>query len=146
MKVREVLKKFQNDEPVVVRDKTFEPHQIDTFRLETGELIYWIKDGEDLWMSIDLESEEVILFHEVEADVSPSEESVFYAGDDYEFTFETTARVLDEDDPTEEIDTVDFRDFERADGRIFRAMEFEVTGDVMTFTGRKITEEELQEV
>lgn len=146
MKIGAVLKKFQKQESVIVRDKTFEPHQIDTFKLETGDLVYWIKDGEDLWMSIDLESDEIIIFHEIEAEVDATEESVFYAGDDYEFSYEASAKVLDEDDETQEVDRVEIRDFERSDGEIFRVMEFEVTGDVMTLTGRKVPEEELIEV
>lgn len=144
MKISEALKALKNDKPILVRDKTVEPHNIDELKLETGEMIYWIKDGEDMWLAIDEVSEEVVLFNEVEADIDPAAESVFYAGDDYEFTFEATAQILDEDG--EQQDKVDFKDFERTDGQMLRVMEFEVNGDVQTFVGWKIPEEELQKI
>lgn len=144
MKISEALKALKNDEPILVRDKTVEPHNIDEFKLETGEMIYWIKDGTDVWLAIDEASEEVILFNEIEADVDLAAESVFYAGDDYEFTFEASAQILDEDG--EEQDKVDFRDYERTDGQVIRVMEFEVNGDMQAFVGWKVAEEELQEI
>lgn len=97
-----------------------------------------------MWVAIDEESEEVVLFNEVEADVDPMQEAVFYAGDDYELTLETSATVLDEDE--DESDRVDIKDFERSDGQVLRVMEFEVTGEIMTLIGWKIPEEEIRKI
>lgn len=141
MKISSALKALQSGEAIVVRDKTFEPHHIDTFQLETGDRLFWIQDGENMWMSIDVESDEVILFSEIEADLDASSEAVFYAGDDYEFSYETSAKVLDEDE--EEEDKVTLKDFERGDGQLLRMMEYEVNGETMSLVGWKVAEEEL---
>lgn len=143
MQISEALQALKNGDSIIVRDKTFEPHSIDEFQLETGETVFWVKDGENMWLSIDEGSEEVILFNEIEADIDPAAETIFYGGDDYEFSLEVSAKVLDEDG--EEIDQIDFKDFDRGDGQLLRAMEYEVSGDVMVVIGSKISDEELYE-
>jgi len=137
-----VLTALKKGDSVVVRDRTFEPVNFDEFHLETGESIFWIQDHGDMWMAIDESSEEAILFHQVDADVEFGSESVFYSGDDYELSFEASATVVDEDGT--DTDTVELKDYETNDGQLFRMIEFEVVGDVMTLVGRKVAEEEFK--
>ncbi|MFH1711781.1 MAG: hypothetical protein ABH846_00910 [Patescibacteria group bacterium] len=143
MNVNELLELIKKEQPVIVRDKTIQPNKVDEVRMETGESIYWVYTIDELWLSIDLVSEEVILFHDIEEEFDASEESLFYANDDYEFTFETSARIIDEDGEEEPIN---FRDYEESEGKVLRIYENEVSGDVACSVGDKITEEELQEV
>lgn len=127
---------------VIVRDKTFEPSGLDEVRLESGESVFWIRDGEGIWISIDTHSDEVILFHDIEEEFDPVQEAQMYMGDEYEFSSEVTAKVLDEDG--EEVDSVVYRDFENGNGDMLKIMEFEVTGDVVAAVGAKVTEDDLQ--
>jgi hypothetical protein len=144
MNVHQTLKAFQNNNSVIVLDKTFEPRGVDKLRLETGEDIFWILDGGALWLEIDPNAEEVTLFEGIEGEFEDSQERVFYAGDDYEFSYEGSATILDEDGET--MDKVSFRDFEKNGGSTLRLVEFESSGDMTASLGMMVTEEDLQEV
>lgn len=143
MEITEVIKNLLDERSLVVQDKTVEPYHIDRLRLETGELIYWVKDGQDIWLAIDESSEEIILFNEVEAlDIDFSQESLFYSGDDYELTSEIPVVVVDDD--TDEEEEVILKDYDRGDGQFFRVMEYTVSGEIITLVGWKVAEEEIQ--
>lgn len=142
MNIATALKKLQADESIVIGDKTFTPDKIDHVQLETGEKVFWISSDEGPWLSIDPESEEVIFFEQIEEEFDGSADSLFYLNDDYEFSYETTARIIDEDGEEE---PVAFREYEENQGKLLRIYENQVTGDVMSSVGKKLTEEELQE-
>ncbi len=142
MTIEDLLQKMKDGEGVVVRDKTFTPRTFDVLQLETGEKMYLMRDETHAWLSIDEESEEVMLFNEVEAEIDLMQESVFHAGDDYELTFEAVAKVIDEDGVEE--DTVTFKDYARGDGQVLRALEYEVNSEIITLLGWTVSEEEIR--
>lgn len=144
MNIHKALKAFKNDQSVIVIDKTFEPKAIDELRLDTGESIFWVLDGNELWLEIDPNSEEVKLFEGIDEEFDGSQDTVFYAGEDYEFSYEGSATVLDEDGDS--LDSVSFRDFQKVGGEVLRLVEFEASGDTLASLGRIVTEEDLQAV
>ncbi len=143
MQVEKAIEKFFEGEAIIVAGKTFEADSVEEIRLETGDEIYWIRDGGDLWLSVDPESDEIILFHTVEEELDSSGDTVYFKGEDYEFEFEGVARILDDG---EETDEVIFRDFTGPDGEILRVAENTTSNEIETSVGSKISDEDLQEM
>ncbi|PIX62623.1 hypothetical protein CO057_02645 [Candidatus Uhrbacteria bacterium CG_4_9_14_0_2_um_filter_41_50] len=143
MKVLKALEILKKEQPVIVSGRTFEVHNLVHVILDSAEDVYWIRNGEGRLLSVDPQSEEVILFEELEEELEAYDETLEFRGTDYEFTYEEGGKVLDEDE--EEVDHVDFKEYE-ADGEIIRIAEFEVSGEIITLRGSRITEDDLQEV
>lgn len=142
MEIEKILKKFLDLKPLIVAGKTFDPDGVDEIRLETGESVYWVKDGGDVWLSLDPQSDEIIVFTSVEDEVDSSGETIAYRGDDWEFEYESEAVILEDG---EETDDITFRDFEGMNGRVLRVIENMVTADITVSVGEKITEDDIQE-
>lgn len=141
MTIVEVLSALQDDQPVVVRDKTFKPASVDAILLDTKETVYWVRSRDGIWLSIDPESEEVKMFEDINEELEPEDDVVVYGGDDYEFSYEGSATLKND----EAGGLMSFREFENANGNIVRITEYEATGDVVVSYGNVITEEEMQE-
>lgn len=141
MTISEVLEALKNDSPIVVGDTTFETRGLDVLTLATGESVYWASKRDGTWLSIDPSSEEIIMFEEIEEELEPEDDTVVYGGEDYEFSYEDTA-TLKNDEGEETV--LRFREFESADGDIIRMTENESTGDVRVSLGTKLTEDDLQ--
>lgn len=141
MKISEALDLLENDQAIVVRDKTFNPRGVDAVSLETGETVYWVHSREGIWLSLDPEGEEIILFEDIDEELEPEDDIVVYGGEDYEFSYEGTATMSAEDGGK----VMTFKEFEDSSGEIIRIMEEESTGDISSAYGTKLTEEDLQE-
>ncbi len=142
MNVQQALEKFKNFEPVIVAGLTFVAENIEELRLETGERVFWIYNGSDLWLSIDIESEEFILFNQIEDDIDVGGETTYYNGIDYEFDYEGTAYIIEDGEETEKIL---FKDFEGPNGEILRVTENVISNEIIVSLGKKITDDDLQE-
>lgn len=140
MTIAEALKKVQEEQSIVVRDKTFEPTRVDEIVLESGETVYWVRAKDGTWLSLDPEGEEVIQFEDIDEELEPEDEIVVYGGRDYEFSYESKVTLLTDDGGT----MMMMREFE-GPSAIIRLIEDESTGDTTASYGRKINEEELQE-
>lgn len=141
MRVQEVLETINKFDPVVVAGKTFEPQTIDQVILESGETVFWVHGDDGSWLSLDQESEEVIRFTDVEEEVGAAKDVVLYAGDEYEFSYESSAKVRDEDGEEE---LISFREYEAPSGMVLRVINYEVIGERVVSIGEKITEDMLQ--
>jgi hypothetical protein len=140
MKISEALAHLEDDQSVVVRDKTFHPRGVEPILLETGETVYWIHSRDGLWLSLDPAGEEIILFEDVDEEIEPEDEIVVYGGQDYEFSYEGTATMSVEDGGK----VVSFKEYETGSGEIIRLMEEQSTGEMSAAYGKKLTEEDLQ--
>lgn len=140
MTILEALKKVQEEQAIVVRDKTFEPTRADEIVLESGETVFWVRAKDGTWLSLDPEGEEVIQFEDIDEELEPEDEIVVYGGQDYEFSYESKVTLLTDDGGT----IMMMREFE-GPAAIIRLIEDESTGDTTASYGRKINEEELQE-
>lgn len=141
MTISEVLSALQNDQPVVVRDKTFKPGTLEEILLDTKETVYWVHGRDGIWLSIDPESEEVKMFEDINEELEPEDDVVVYGGDDYEFSYEGSATLKND----EAGGAMSFREFENANGNIVRITDYEATGDSVVSYGVVLTEEEMQE-
>ncbi len=143
MQVSEAIKKLQNEETILVDGKSFEPTSIEALKLDTGEMMYWVRDGGDIWLSLDPASDEVILFNEVEAEMDGEEDTVVHAGEDYEFAYAGEGKLYEEE---EEVDKILFRDYEGRGGAVVRIAQYTLNGDVISSLGQKIPEEDIQDI
>jgi hypothetical protein len=140
MNIHDALELVKNDDAIVVRDKTFHPRGLDQVTLETGETVYWVHSREGLWLSLDPQGEEIILFEDIDEALEPEDEIIVYGGEDYEFSYEGTASTSLDDGGK----VTTFKDYEASSGEIVRLMEEESTGEVTGAYGVKLTEEDLQ--
>ena len=143
MRVQEVLEVVSKFDPVVVGDKTFEPQTTNRVILESGETVFWVHGVDGSWLSLDQESEEIIYFTDIEEEVGAAKEVVLYAGDEFEFSYESSAKVCN-DDGEEEL--VSFREYETSSGSILRMINYEVIGERVVSLGIKVTEDMIQEL
>jgi hypothetical protein len=141
MQIAQALEVLGNDNPIVLRDKTFQPRGVETVSLETGEKVYWVPSVEGVWLSLDPEGEEIILFEDIDEELEAEDDIVVYGGEDHELAYEGVATTSAEDGAK----TMTFKDYASADGEIVRIMEEETTGDKTAAYGVKLTEEDLQE-
>lgn len=140
MTIAEALKKLQEEQAIIVRDKTFEPQRADEIVLESGEGVFWVHAKDGTWLSLDPEGEEVIQFEDIDEELEPEDDIVVYGGQDYEFSYESKVTLLTDDGGT----IMMMREFE-GPSAIIRLIEDESTGDTIASYGRKVNEEELQE-
>lgn len=144
MDIQATLELLKNEQPVVVRGKTFTPEGIEKIHLDTGEVQYWIKSRDHIWLSIDPDSEEVMMFEDIDEELEAMDDVVPYGGEDYELSVEQSGKVHDEEG--EYMDSVEFRDYESQRGEIIRLTEYEVSEDTIDVAlGQIITEDDLQE-
>ncbi len=123
-----------------MRDKTFEPHQLDEIVLESGETVFWARSKDGTWLSLEQDGAEVIFFEDIDEEIEPEDDIVVYGGQDYEFSYESKITLLTDDGGT----IMMMREFE-GPSAIIRLIEDESTGDTTASYGRKVNEEELQE-
>ncbi len=141
MTITEVVNALQNDQAIVVGDTTFQPRGFDAVTLETGETVYWAVAKSGNWLSIDPAADEIMLFEDIDEELEPEDDTVVYGGEDYEFSYEGSATVKNDDG--EDV-TMTFREFESSAGEIIRLTDNENAGEKKVSVGAKLTEDELQ--
>jgi len=142
MQIKKALARLLDEQPIVVKNFTFEPDTIDHAKLDTGDSVYWVRNDSGRWLSVDEASDEMILFEEVEEDVNTDDETIVFQNRDFEFSYEGEGTLIDEDGT--ELETMQFKDYE-GDGEILRIVEAEVTGDQVVSLGRVVAEAEISE-
>lgn len=141
MIIQDILSAFESEQSIIVRDKTFHPHTVETAILDTGEQVFWAYGDVGVWLSVDPGGEEIMQFEDLDEEVEPEDDVVVYGGSDFEFSYEGSARL--KDDETSAVYA--FREFENNDGKRIRLTTNEGTGDVTVSFGSIVTEEEIQE-
>ncbi len=141
MIIAEIISALQNGTDIVVRDKTFHPRSVETVILDSGENVFWAYGDAGIWLSVDPGGEEIMQFEDIDEELEPEDDVVVYGGNDFEFSYEGSATL--KDDETAAMYT--FREFESADGRRIRLTTDEGNGDTTVSSGSVVTEEEIQE-
>lgn len=141
MTIAEIVAALQEGNDVIVRDKTFHTRSLETVILDTGENVFWAYGDAGMWLSVDPGGEEIMQFEDIDEELEPEDDVVVYGGNDFEFSYEGSATL--KDDETAAMYT--FREFESADGRRIRLTTDEGNGDTTVSSGSVVTEEEIQE-
>ena len=138
MRVSDALAVIQQFDALVLGDKTFEPLTIDQVVIDSGEIIWWAHGSDNTWISIDVDSDELIHFNDVDEEMTIGKEIVSFAGDEYEFSYESAAKIMSEDGEEER---VSFREYELPSGEVIRLLQYEVSGEEVAAYGLKIAED-----
>mgnify|MGYP003967923267 FL=1 len=143
MHIKDALALWLENKPVAVQGKTFDPVTIEEVKFKTGDRMYWIRNNEDLCLSVDPESEEITLFHDLDEEIEIGDDLAVYSGQDFECSYVGECRIMDGE---EELDKIVVRDYEGPDGQLLRAIEYIVSGEKTLLLGHIIPEEELTSV
>ena len=141
MTIAEIVAALQEGKDVIVRDKTFHTRSVETVILDTGENVYWAYGDAGVWLSVDPGGEEIMQFEDIDEELEPEDDVVVYSGNDYEFSYEGTATLKDDDTAA----LYRFQEFENSDGHRIRLTTDEGNGDTTVSSGAVVTEEEIQE-
>ncbi|MFI3158470.1 MAG: hypothetical protein QX199_20190 [Methylococcaceae bacterium] len=141
MIIVDILTALQDENDIILRDRTFHPRTVEVAVLDTGENVYWAYGDVGVWLSVDPGGEEIVQFEDLDEELEPEDDVVVYGGDDYEFSYEGSATL--KDDETSSMFT--FREYENSNGKRIRLTTNEGNGDVTVSLGFIVTEEEVQE-
>jgi hypothetical protein len=141
MMISEIVAALQAETGIIVRDKTFHVRSVETAILDTGENVFWAYSDAGVWLSVDPGGEEIMQFEDIDEELEPEDDVVVYGGNDYEFSYEGSATLKDDETAA----TYTFREFENSDGRRIRLTTDEGNGDTTVSFGMVVTEEEIQQ-
>lgn len=114
-------------------------------RLEDGSRYDWLFADEDLFLAINPDAEEMMLFSLLETSLEKDDEVVVENGKDYEFSYQDRGNVVrsEGDSPYDQGDDLEFSDYEADDGDVIRIITNSYNGEERSFLGRVVTEEDI---
>lgn len=116
-------------------------------KLDDVSQMYWLYGENDTILSVSPDEEELILFETLEDEIEP-DDSVFFRGKEYEFSYENAGKItgVDGQADTEPDDRYLFSEYESSDGEVLRLVTNENTGQVTGYLGRTVSEDDLSEI
>lgn len=129
---------------LLVKNDPFEYRGRAEITLKSGDIIFWLFSDEGTFLSVNLDTDEVIYFRPTESELESDEEGAVFGGQPYELSYEdkgTVTAIFDEA-AVEENDILNFTDYENDEGGMVRASENESTGESAVLTGTVLVEEE----
>jgi hypothetical protein len=115
--------------------------------LDDGSKMHWLFDDEDGMLSVAPDEEELVLFDHLEDEIE-TDDSIFFHGKEYEFSYESAGKISESDGETE-METDDrylFSEYESSDGEKLRIVSNENTGETDAYLGRIVSEDDLNEI
>jgi len=109
-----------------------------------GELS-WLFEEDGNVLAVLAKDEEIIFFEGIDEDLDPQSGMILYRGKEFEFSYEDAATVtkITGDAEGEEGDRYSFSDYEADDGNVVRLVTNENTGEVRSYYGVTIVEEDI---
>ena len=116
-------------------------------KLDDDSKVFWLYSDDDELFSVSPDEEELVLFETLEDEIEP-DDSVFFRGKEYEFSYENAGKIIsiDGDASTELDDRYLFSEYESAEGERLRLVTNENTGEVSAYLGRTVSEDDLSEI
>jgi len=113
--------------------------------LEDGSKYFWLFADEDLFLAINPDAEEMMLFSVLETPVEKDDEVVVEQGKDYEFSYQDQGNVIksEGESPYDTGDDLEFSDYEADDGDVVRIITNSFNGEERSFVGHIVTEEDI---
>ncbi len=117
-----------------------------TMKLEGGLSNYWFFDGERMFLAVDPEAEEIIIFSPVESQIEKDDDIVVEGGKDHEFSYEDHGTVdeVEGDAPFDQGDELSFTDYEADDGSRIRIITNDYNGEEKIFSGQVVTDDDIR--
>lgn len=146
MTLKELLSLSLNDS-ISVFNQPFAYVGRSEIKLDDGSIMYWLFNDEDGMLSVAPDEEELVLFDHLEDEVE-ADDSVFFHGKEYEFSYESAGKIFASEGETEmELDDrYLFSEYESSEGEKLRIVTNENTGETDSYLGRTVSEEDLNEI
>lgn len=115
--------------------------------LDDGSQVFWLYSDDDEMLSISPDDEELILFEILEDEIEP-DESVFFRGKEFEFSYENNGKItgVEGDAETEMEDRYMFGEYQSPEGERLRLVTNENTGETSAYFGRVVSEDDVSEI
>jgi hypothetical protein len=141
------LLSLELSESVSIANKPFTYVGRSQVKLDDGSTVFWLYNDDDDMLSISPDEEELVLFETLEDEFEP-DDSVFFRGKEYEFTYENAGKIsgVEGEADTELDDRYLFGEYESSEGEKLRLITNENTGEVTAYLGRTVSEDDLSEI
>ncbi len=146
MKISDLLA-LELGESVSVANEPFTKMGQAELKLDDGTKMFWLYDDEDHMLSVAPEEDELMLFQQIQEEIEPSE-TILFQSKEYEFSYEDGGVIkhVDGDALVEEEDHNAFSDYQSKDGEIVRIITNDNSGEVMSYSGKTVSEDDLSEI
>lgn len=146
MKISDLLA-IELGESVSVANEPFTKIGQAEITLDDGTNMFWLFDDEDHMISVAPKEDEIFLFQQITEEIEPSE-VILFQNKEYEFSYEDAGVVkqVDGDALVEEEDRNAFSDYLSKDGEIVRLVTNENSGEMIAYSGKTVSEEDLSEI
>ncbi|MBI5370370.1 DUF4178 domain-containing protein [Candidatus Uhrbacteria bacterium] len=116
-------------------------------KLDDDSIVYWLYGDDDELLSVTPDDEELVLFESLEDELEP-DDSVFFRGKEYEFSYESAGKItqVEGEADTEMDDRYLFSEYQSPEGERLRIVTNENTGEVCAYLGHTISEDDLNEI
>lgn len=116
-------------------------------KLDDDSHVFWLYSDDDELFSVSPDEEELVLFEQLEDEIEP-DDSVFFRGKEYEFSYENAGKIVavDGEASTEMDDRYLLSEYESSEGERLRLITNENTGEVTAYLGRTVSEDDLSEI
>lgn len=145
MSIDDLLTSIEPDREITVVNEPFiMTGQLD-ITLEGGDIRHWVFDGEGSMLAIAPSEDEIIHFRSLDDELEPTDSSILYQAEEYEFTYKDSGSITKEEGDTiaSENDKIEFSDYESGDGSVLRIVTNQNTGENIAFLGSTIVAEEI---
>lgn len=146
MKISDLLA-MELGESVSVANEPFTKIGQAEITLDDGTKMFWLFDDEDHMLSVAPKEDELVLFTQTTEEIEPSE-IILFQNKEYEFSYEDAGVIkqVDGDARVEEEDRNGFSDYQSKDGETLRVITNENSGEVIAYSGRTVSEDDLSEI
>lgn len=146
MKISDLLA-LELGESVSVANEPFTKMGQAEVKLDDGTKMFWLYDDEDHMLSVAPEEDELVFFQQIQEELEPSE-TILYQSKEYEFSYEDGGSVkhVEGDTLVEEEDHNAFSDYQSKDGETVRIITNDNSGEVISYAGRTVSEDDLSEI
>ncbi len=145
MKIKDLLSNVLQNAELMVANEPFTFSGKATIELEGGEARYWLFSSNGGMISVSPDDEELTYFRMLDEEVEPENETVGYAGKDFEFSYEDVGSVtsVEGDAQIESDERYAFADYEADDGETIRLVHNENSGNKLVFIGSLVGEDDV---
>jgi len=146
MKISDLLA-MELGESVSIANEPFTKMGQAEIKLDDGTKMFWLYDDEDKMLSVAPEEDELMFFQQIQEELEPSE-TILFQSKEYEFSYEDGGIIkqVEGDALVEEEDHNAFSDYQSKDGETVRIITNENSGEVISYSGRTVSEDDLSEI
>lgn len=141
----DALLTLEPDSELTISNEPFTYSGKASVTLEGGDALVWLFQADGAMLAISPSDEELMFYRQLDEALEPENETIGWQGKEYEFSYEDVGSVTDAegDCPVDSDERYGFSDYESSGGERIRLVRNDSTGDVMTFVGVVVGEEDV---